>query len=139
LVRHDYEAYAASQLQEREAVGLPPYSHLTVLRVEARTVEAAQAFLAEATAAARAMLDPGGHAATEDEGLAAPGEVTLYPAVPAPVARVADLERWQMLLESASRPALQALLRNWSPQLLAMRERHRGVVRWALDVDPLSL
>jgi len=139
LVRHDYDAYAASQLQEREAVGLPPYSHLTVLRVEARTVEAAQAFLAEATAAARAMLDPGGHAATEDEGLAAPGEVTLYPAVPAPVARVADLERWQMLLESASRPALQALLRNWSPQLLAMRERHRGVVRWALDVDPLSL
>jgi primosomal protein N' (replication factor Y) len=55
------------------------------------------------------------------------------------VARVADLERWQMLVESASRSALQALLREWSPQLLAMRQRHRAVVRWALDVDPLSL
>jgi primosomal protein N' (replication factor Y) len=139
LCRHDYEAYAASQLQEREAVGLPPYSHLTVLRVEARTVESAQAFLADAGAAATALLEAGGCPGAANEGHAVPGHVTLYPAVPAPVARVADLERWQMLVESASRSALQALLREWSPQLLAMRQRHRAVVRWALDVDPLSL
>lgn len=143
LRRHDYEAFAASQLQEREAVGLPPFSHLTVLRVEARTVEAAQAFLAEATAAAREIVEAGaagdGSAAAATAAMAIGADVTLYPAVPAPVARVADLERWQMLLESASRPALQGLLREWSPRLLALRERHRGVVRWALDVDPLSL
>ena len=139
LRRHDYEAFAASQLQEREAVGLPPFSFLTVLRVEARTVEAAQAFLAEASAAARDILYPGVAADGAATTMAAAGDVTLYPAVPAPVARVADLERWQMLLESASRPALQALLRQWSPLLLELRERHRGVVRWALDVDPLSL
>ncbi len=130
LKRHDYEAFAASQLEEREAVGLPPFSHLAVLRVEARTVEAAQAFLADATAWVRADLDAFGSAHSP---------ITVYPAVPAPVARVADLERWQMLLESTSRPALQVLLRQWSPQLLALREAHRGVVRWALDVDPLSL
>ncbi|NBQ91965.1 MAG: primosomal protein N' [Betaproteobacteria bacterium] len=125
LRHHDYEAFAASQLQEREAVGLPPFSHLAVLRVEARTVEAAQAFLTDAGAAAHEALQA--------------RDLSIYPAVPAPVARVADLQRWQMLLESASRPALQAVLRQWSPQLLALRERHRSVVRWALDVDPLSL
>jgi primosomal protein N' (replication factor Y) len=143
LRRHDYEAFAASQLQEREAVGLPPFSHLTVLRVEARTTESAQAFLADATAAAREIsgVDAEGHgsAAATMTAPAIGADVTLYPAVPAPVARVADLERWQMLLESASRPDLQGLLRTWSPRLVALRERHRGVVRWALDVDPLSL
>ena len=134
LRQHDYEAFAASQLQEREAVGLPPYSHLAVLRVEARSIEAAQAFMAEAGAAAQATLQ-----LLQAQQFLSAGELTLYPAVPAPMARVADLERWQMLLESASRPALQALLRQWSPQLLALREHHRAVVRWALDVDPLSL
>ncbi len=134
LRQHDYEAFADSQLQERETVGLPPYAHLVVLRVEARSIEAAQAFMAEAAAAAQAALQ-----ALEAVQPLSAGELTLYPAVPAPMARVANLERWQMLLESASRPALQALLGHWSPQLLALRERHRAVVRWALDVDPLSL
>ena len=126
---HDYEAFAASQLAEREAVGLPPFSHLAVLRVEARTAEAAQAFLAEAAVQAQEGLDQ-----EREEGL-----ITVYPIVPAPVARVADLDRWQMLVESASRPALQAFLRGWSPRLRTLREGHRAVVRWALDVDPLSL
>jgi primosomal protein N' (replication factor Y) len=134
LRQHDYEAFAASQLQEREAVGLPPYSHLAVLRVEARSIEAAQAFMAEAGAAAQEAL----HTIEAAHAVSA-GELSLYPAVPAPMARVADLERWQMLVESGSRPVLQNLLRHWSPQLLALREHHRAVVRWALDVDPLSL
>ena len=38
------------------------------------------------------------------------GGVTLYPAVPTPVQRVADIERAQMMLESPQRPALQALI-----------------------------
>ena len=104
------------------------------LMVVVDSIEAAQAFMAEAGAAAQATLQ-----LLQAQQFLSAGELTLYPAVPAPMARVADLERWQMLLESASRPALQALLRQWSPQLLALREHHRAVVRWALDVDPLSL
>jgi primosomal protein N' (replication factor Y) len=129
LRHHDYDAFAASQLAEREAVGLPPYTHLVVLRVEARNVAAAQAFLADATAHSTDVLMD--HPAQEF--------ITLYPFVPAPVARVADLDRWQMLVESASRPALQAFLKEWSPRLQNLREGHRAVVRWALDVDPLGL
>ncbi|MFM8796752.1 MAG: primosomal protein N', partial [Betaproteobacteria bacterium] len=116
---------------------LPPFSLLVVLRVDARTVQAAQAFMAEAGAAAHEALMA--LQAAQEGGSGPSGEVTIYPAVPAPVARVAHLERWQMLLESASRPTLQALLRAWSEALLTLRERHRAVVRWALDVDPLSL
>jgi primosomal protein N' (replication factor Y) len=125
LKRHDYEAFAAGQLEERRSAGLPPFSHLALLRAEGRTPQDARAFV-EASAVVAAGL----------EGAAA---VTLYPAVPPPVARVADVERMQMLLESSSRAALQRVLSAWTPLLHAMRAEHKGVLRWAVDVDPLGI
>ena len=65
--------------------------------------------------------------------------VTVYPPVPPQVARVADVERMQMLLESDSRQVLQRMLASWLPQLHAMRGEHRGLLRWAVDVDPLVI
>nr|WP_239061744.1 primosomal protein N' [Ideonella livida] len=127
LRRHDYESFAAAQLAEREMAGLPPYSHLALLRVEARTPEAAQDFLALARRDAMAWVE------------AQAAEVTVYPPVPPYLARVAGLERRQMLLESGSRPALQALLRDWLPGLRGLRAQTPGVARWALDVDPLGI
>jgi len=125
LKRHDYEAFAAGQLEERRSAGLPPFSHLALLRAEGRTPQDARAFV-EASAVVAAGL----------QGAAA---VTLYPAVPPPVARVADVERMQMLLESSSRAALQRVLSAWTPLLHAMRAEHKGVLRWAVDVDPLGI
>jgi len=122
LRAHDYEAYAAAQLAERRAAGLPPFASLALLRAEARTVEAARAFLNDASALAAAH-----------EG------VTVYPPVPPPVSKVADVERFQMLVESASRVALQRMLAAWLPGLHELRARHKGLLRWAVDVDPLAI
>ena len=73
--------------------------------------------------------------------LLAEGEagVGVYPPVPPSVSRVADVERMQMLVESSSRPALQRFLAGWLPQLLPLRARHKGLLRWAVDVDPLAI
>jgi len=125
LQRHDYEAFAAQQLEERRQAGLPPFSHLALLRAEARTAEAALDFLTAASDAAAAMPQA--------------GAVSLYPPVPPPVARVADVERMQMLLESPSRIALQRMLGAWLPGLHDLRTHHKGVLRWAVDVDPLGI
>jgi primosomal protein N' (replication factor Y) len=125
LQRHDWEGFAAQELQARRASGLPPFVHLALLRADARTPEAAKGFLQAA--------------ATLAAGLAESTAVTLYPPVPPPVARVADVERMQMLLESASRPALQRLLAAWLPALHTLRADHKGLVRWAVDVDPLGI
>jgi primosomal protein N' (replication factor Y) len=125
LRRHDFESFAASQLQEREMAGLPPFTHLALLRAEARTPEAAAAFLEDA--------------ATQASDFAEAAEVLVYPPVPPPVARVADVERMQMLLESPSRAALQRLLAQWLPVLHGLRSVHKGVLRWAVDVDPLGI
>ena len=122
LRAHDYAAFAQAQLAERLAAGLPPFSSLALLRAEARTVEAAAGFLAEA-----------GDLAGQQ------GSVTVYGAVPPHVSRVAGVERLQMLLESPSRSTLQRMLAAWMPQLQSLRARHKGVLRWAVDVDPLVI
>jgi primosomal protein N' (replication factor Y) len=31
------------------------------------------------------------------------------------------------------------MLADWLPALHALREAHKGVLRWALDVDPLAI
>ena len=125
LLKHDFEAFAASQLTERASAGLPPYSHLALLRAEARTAEAAQAFLTAAMRWAQARPEA--------------AQLLVYPPVPMSIARVANVERMQMLVESPTRGALQRLLRLWLPELHALRREHKGVVRWAVDVDPLAI
>ena len=122
LAAHDYEAFAASQLGDRRNAGLPPFASLALLRAEARTRDAAMAFLNDARAGA-----------LEFEG------VTVYAPVPPHVAKVADVERLQMLLESTSRSALQRMLAAWLPSLHGLHKAHKGLMRWAVDVDPLVI
>ncbi|WP_374585449.1 replication restart helicase PriA [Ideonella dechloratans] len=128
LRQHDYAAFAASQLEEREMAGLPPFSHLALLRAEARDPAVAEAFLRAARETARAWLAEHGEP-----------PVMLYAPVPPQIAKVAGLERRQMLLEAGHRGALQRLLADWVPGLHALRAAHRGLARWAIDVDPLSI
>ena len=52
LRRHDYPGFAAQQLKEREQAGMPPFGFQALVRAEARTQEAAQAFLNAASSAA---------------------------------------------------------------------------------------
>ena len=119
---HDYAAFAASQLKEREAAGLPPFAALALLRADAKQAEVAAAFLSEAAGLVQASAG-----------------LTVYRPVPPYVARVADVDRMQMLLESPSRAVLQRALAGWLPQLPALRARHKGLLRWAVDVDPLAI
>jgi len=67
--------------------------------------------------------------------------VTRYSAVPHPIQRVANVERAQLLVESASRAALQRLLTGWQPLLHGLRKQPegKGVIRWLVDVDPQSI
>ena len=128
LQRHDFEAFAGSQLEERRMAGLPPYAHLAVLRADARTTSAAQGFLAAAATLAR--------------GIEGADAVTLYPPVPLQIARVADVERMQLLVESGSRAALQRFLARWLPALHELRrasQQEARILRWAVDVDPTAI
>ena len=125
LLKHDFEAFAGSQLHERMTANLPPFSHLALVRAEGRSVEAARDFLTAAQEAAQALpLSLG---------------LLLYPPVPMAIARVADSERFQMLIEAGSRAQLLRFLRAWLPELHALKRRQKGLTRWAVDVDPLAI
>jgi len=127
LKTHDYAAFAADQLAEREAAGMPPFGAQALLRADAKTQAAAQAFL--------------NLAAEQAATLPLRDAITIYPAVPLTIQRVAHVERAQMLVECASRAALQRFLASWQPVLHATRStpQAKGLVRWAVDVDPLTI
>ena len=122
LRAHDYPAFAAAQLEERRAGGLPPFAALALVRADARTAAAATGFLEAASALAQSYTG-----------------VTVYRPVPPFVAKVADVERMQMLIESPSRSALQRMLADWLPALQDLRSQHKGLLRWAVDVDPMAI
>jgi primosomal protein N' (replication factor Y) len=129
LKKHDYPAFAAQELADREAAGMSPFGFSALVRAEARSQEVAQGFLNAAAAAAQAQALPGHDL------------VTPYPAVPMTIQRVANVERAQMLVESASRVALQRFLAAWQPVMDATRQQaeFKPLMRWAIDVDPLAI
>ena len=131
LKRHDYPAFAAGQLKERAQAAMPPFSFQALVRAEARTQEVAQGFLTAACVAVPLMA--------QADMIAR--HITLYPAVPMTIQRVANIERAQMLIESPSRAALQRFLNAWQAVLHATRKQPagQGLIRWAVDVDPLSI
>jgi primosomal protein N' (replication factor Y) (superfamily II helicase) len=117
LIAHDYQHFASQLLEERRQAQLPPFMFQALLRAEARELEAAMDFLEQA-----ARL--GDH-----EG------VTINSPMPALMTRVANVNRAQMLVESSSRPALQAFLKLWMTELRGMKTR----VKWMLEVDPVDI
>jgi len=61
--------------------------------------------------------------------------VVINEPIPMTMTRVHNVDRAQLLVESNSRPALQAFLNEWVDALRAMKTR----VRWSLEVDPLDI
>ncbi|WP_305822247.1 primosomal protein N' [Massilia brevitalea] len=117
VVKHDYDRYAGSLLEERRQAALPPYMYQALLRAEAPELATAIAFLEEA----RDILPS--------------DAITLNDPIPMTMTRVYNVDRAQLLVESSSRPALQAFLKEWVGLLRALKSR----VRWSLEVDPLDI
>ncbi|TWI61779.1 replication restart DNA helicase PriA [Pseudoduganella lurida] len=117
VVKHDYDRFASALLAERRQAGLPPFLYQAMLRAEAPELAKALAFL-------QAARDCASH-----EG------VTLNDPIPMSMTRVHNVDRAQLLVEAASRPVLQAFLKDWLAQLRDMKAR----IKWSLEVDPVDI
>lgn len=117
VMNHDYDRFATSLLEERHQAALPPYMYQALLRAEAPELAAAIVFLE----AARDCI-------VNDS-------ITINDPIPMTMTRVHNVDRAQLLVESASRPALQAFLKEWLAALRDMKSR----VKWSLEVDPLDI
>lgn len=121
LVAQDYPSFASNQLQERAQAGFPPYTFQAILRAEAPQMADALAFLQAAVTLPEA---------------AGQDSISIYDPVPMRMARLANLERAQLLVESPSRPALQQFLPGWREALEQLRTPRQ--LRWHIEVDPLE-
>lgn len=120
LYEHDYEGFAARELEQRRLAGFPPFVHQAILRAAAENASHVESFMAEAVQLAKPLA----------EG------VEIYDPVPAPMARLAGKTRLQLLAQCTHRGRLQAFLTAWQTHLFAIA---RSRVSWVLDVDPLEL
>lgn len=120
LLKAGYTAFSEKILTERQQAGLPPYTHLALLRAEALQASAALDFLQQA----KQLMT--GYTA-----------VTVLGPISATMKKKADQHRAQLLLQSPNRQALQQQLAVLA-QKLPKSKRHNAV-RWSLDVDPLEI
>jgi primosomal protein N' (replication factor Y) len=61
--------------------------------------------------------------------------ITINDPIPMTMTRVHNVDRAQLLIESTSRPALQAFLKEWIADLRAMKSR----VKWGVEIDPVDI
>jgi primosomal protein N' (replication factor Y) len=122
LIEGGYARVAQDALAERRAANWPPFSRLALLRAAAPRRDDAHAFLDVAAGFVA------GHAGDR---------VRVLGPVDAPMARRAGRYRAQLLLQTADRRALHAVLRELRP--LLEEDPLARKVRWSIDVDPVEL
>jgi len=119
LVTSGYRDFATHELRNRANSGLPPYSHIAIIRAEASNSGRAEAFL---------------QLARQTPSV---NSVTNFGPFPAPMEKKAGVYRSHLILQSNSRPLLQQFLTQFCLQL----EHHplTNKVRWSIDVDPYDM
>jgi primosomal protein N' (replication factor Y) (superfamily II helicase) len=117
VMAHDYDRFAGALLEERQQAGVPPFMYQALLRAEAKELQIALDFLQQA---ADCATQPG---------------ITVNDPIPMSMTRVANVDRAQLLVESASRPALQMFLKTWMTALREFKTR----AKWSLEVDPVDI
>lgn len=120
---NNYETMYAEEIRMRRALSFPPFSRLVNIRIEGPSQK-------DVEKAAQCL----GRLAREQ---AAGGPVRVLGPAPAPIAKIRDLFRWQMLLKSSDLKALHTL----SAHLASQKPSFLGssMVKLQVDVDPESM
>lgn len=124
LLNHSYRHFAHTALEERKVAMLPPFTYLTLFRAEANNSEVVEDFLRQVrfTLEAHPLFD---------------GECQVLGPTPAPLAKKAGKFRWQLLLQTQTRPIMQRLLASAKPAIELLPNSKK--VRWSLDIEPQDL
>lgn len=114
----DYAVFAENELNERQMFAMPPFGFQTAVRADAPRVADAMEFL---------------NAAKETLAPLLPESVFQFGAAPMLMVRLAERERAQIFLESASRQDLHRAVSLW---VQVLQQNRDGKIRWSVDVDP---
>lgn len=114
----DYAVFAENELNERQMFAMPPFGFQTAVRADAPRVADAMEFL---------------NAAKETLAPLLPESVSQFGAAPMLMVRLAERERAQVFLESASRQDLHRAVSLW---VQVLQQNRDGKIRWSVDVNP---
>ena len=126
-VNHDYAAFTAMALDEREATRYPPYQHLALLRAEATGQRTALEFL-------QAMHEIAQRILSANSSLKS---VAIMDPLPSVMEKRGGRFRAQLLTQAPGRAVLHKFLSLWINEIDATKQSRQ--VRWSLDVDPVDL
>ena len=125
LIDHDYRGFFAAEIEFRRALGYPPFSRLVHIRVEGADAREIETTAKKLAAALRAKLDRDPKQRQQID--------VLGPA-PAPIHKLRNCYRWQLLLKGRQISTLQTLA--VEARLLLPRSPR---FRLHIDVDPYSM
>lgn len=118
LLKEGYSAFAETVLKDREAVRLPPFSHMALLRAEGLERESPIRYLKDL----KEQLQKNTVA-----------QVNCWGPIPAAMERKSGRYRYYLLFQSLHRGNLQKMLTQLTQALDHLKSKK---VRWILDVDP---
>jgi len=121
----DVDGFLEELKNERQLVGLPPFSYQALVHGEHKTL--LQAF---------DMLKDASQLARSDKIW--PAKVMLSDVIPRAMVRIASKERAQMLVESESRQDLQKSIEILQHYLTEAHTKRKGV-GWYIERDPISI
>jgi primosomal protein N' (replication factor Y) len=116
---HDFDGFAAYELEMRGNFGHPPYLHLVLLTARADTAQKAE-FTARTLA--------------QKLSATVPASVMVSPSAPAPLARVRGMYRYQVVARGKQIRALTGAIRDTLKSMKLPKETHVSV-----DVDPMAV
>jgi primosomal protein N' (replication factor Y) len=131
---HDYEAFYAEEIVHRRALRYPPCGRLALAVVSGPDALPAEEGAARLAEAARAEGTPGNSAASPMTGATVETLEVLGPA-PAPLSRLRDRFRFQLLLRSGS----DELLLRGAGAVLRASTKLPSTLRTTVDVDPMNM
>lgn len=125
--QQDFEAFYRQEIECRKALGYPPITRMVQIRISGRN----KAHVADV---ARQMGERCRHA-LDRQGL--PNDLEMLGPIEAPLQRIADQFRWQLLIKSSQVGPLHHFVRRllFGPQAVA----GKSDVSVSVDVDPVFL
>ncbi len=123
-VEHDSTGFLNEELQLREELGYPPFSRIVNFRFGGRTESETANVAKESGEIARKLVSK-----------LPIGAIKVLGPSPAPIYKIRNQYRWQMLMQSSD----LNMLHRFSRRLMNTLSRSSGRVKVSIDVDPVGL
>ena len=123
---HDFEEFYKRELEQRRELGYPPFNHLILVVFSGRSLRGVSNCAQTFSATLKRRIKSGRQKSVE----------ILGPA-PAPLSKIKNLHRWQMLIKTKNIISASSLIRKILEE--EKNAKKRKAVRITVNVDPMDM